>query len=93
MPRENPEGCIEMIAELPSPLLKHVTGLAFETNCSWEALHLLEKRIFTYIIPRLVGALERRDGRIVKACLIKGIFGRETQGLHMRLEFKSFSES
>jgi protein-ribulosamine 3-kinase len=55
--------------EFFSNLLQHVADLDLETNGYWEELDLLEKRIFTSVIPRLIGALER-DGRSVKPCLI-----------------------
>ncbi|KAI9764479.1 MAG: hypothetical protein M1840_008405 [Geoglossum simile] len=50
-------------------LLQHVIDLDFKTNGYWEELDKLEKRIFSHIIPRLVGNLER-DGRSVKPYLI-----------------------
>ena len=55
--------------EFFSSLLRHVRDLDFESNGFWEELDLLEKRTFTSVIPRLIGALER-DGRRVKPCLI-----------------------
>lgn len=52
-------------------LLQHVMDLDFETNGSWKELDILEKRIFSHVIPRLIGNLER-DGRSIKPCLIHG---------------------
>lgn len=54
-----------------SNLLQHVVDLDFETNGYWEELHLLEKRLFESVIPRLIGALDS-DGRSIKPCLIHG---------------------
>ncbi|KAH8820666.1 Fructosamine kinase-domain-containing protein [Xylogone sp. PMI_703] len=50
-------------------LLRHVASLDFETNGHWEELDILEKRIFSDVIPTLIGNLER-DGRTVKPSLI-----------------------
>jgi fructosamine-3-kinase len=50
-------------------LLQHVADLDFKTNGYWEDLDTLEKRIFSDVIPRLIGNLEK-DGRSVKPCLI-----------------------
>jgi protein-ribulosamine 3-kinase len=50
-------------------LLRHVTDLDFRTNGHWQELDRLEERIFSHVIPRLIGALET-DGRSIKPCLI-----------------------
>jgi protein-ribulosamine 3-kinase len=50
-------------------LLQHVADLDFKTNGYWKDLDTLEKRIFSDVIPRLIGNLEK-DGRSVKPCLI-----------------------
>jgi len=50
-------------------LLQHVVDIDFKTNGYWEELDRLEKRIFSDVIPKLIGNLER-DGRTVKPCLI-----------------------
>ncbi|KAK5741604.1 hypothetical protein LTR17_003809 [Elasticomyces elasticus] len=50
-------------------LLKHVVDLDLELNGRWEYLETLEQHIFSHVIPRLIGNLER-DGRAVKPCLI-----------------------
>ena len=50
-------------------LLKHIMALDFETNGYWKDLDILEQRILSYVIPRLIGNLER-DGRSVKPSLI-----------------------
>jgi fructosamine-3-kinase len=39
-------------------LLKHVVDMDFATNGYWEDLSILEQRIFTLVIPRLIGNLE-----------------------------------
>jgi fructosamine-3-kinase len=52
-------------------LLKFAIDLDFKTNGPWEELDILEKRVISQIIPRLIGNLER-DGRSVKPCLIHG---------------------
>ena len=52
-------------------LLTHVTRLDFEVNGPWDELEALEKRIFSHVIPRLIGVLEA-DGRKIKPCLIHG---------------------
>lgn len=52
-----------------SKLLKHVMDLDFRTNGYWENLDILEKRILSHVIPRVIGALEK-DGRTVKPSLI-----------------------
>jgi fructosamine-3-kinase len=52
-------------------LLKHVVDMDFATNGYWEDLSILEQRIFTLVIPRLIGNLEV-DGRSIKPCLIHG---------------------
>ena len=52
-----------------SNLLRHVVNLDFESNGMWEELDILAKRTFEFVIPRLIGTLER-DGRSVKPCLI-----------------------
>ena len=44
-------------------------ALDFETNGYWKDLDILEQRILSYVIPRLIGNLER-DGRSVKPSLI-----------------------
>lgn len=50
-------------------MLGHVIKLDNENNGFWEELDILEHRILSHVIPRLIGALER-DGRKVKPCLI-----------------------
>ena len=55
--------------ELFMKLLKHVTVLDSRTNGYWKELDALEERIFSHVIPRLIGNLER-DGRSIKPCLI-----------------------
>ncbi|KAI4209635.1 MAG: hypothetical protein LQ351_007435 [Letrouitia transgressa] len=60
-------------------LLRHVTELDFKANGYWEEFELLEKRIFTIVIPRLIGTLER-DGRSIKPCLIHGDLWEENTG-------------
>jgi len=50
-------------------LLEHVTVADFEINGHWEELDIIEQRIFSHVIPILIGNLER-DGRTVKPCLI-----------------------
>jgi protein-ribulosamine 3-kinase len=50
-------------------LLQHVVDIDFKTNGYWEELDTLEKRIFSDVIPSLIGNLEK-DGRSVKPCLI-----------------------
>lgn len=50
-------------------LLKHVIARDFEANGYWKEMDILETRIFSHVIPRLIGNLER-DGRSVKPCLI-----------------------
>jgi fructosamine-3-kinase len=52
-------------------LLKFAIDLDFKTNGPWEELDILEKRVISQVIPRLIGNLER-DGRSVKPCLIHG---------------------
>lgn len=52
-----------------SKLLRHATDLDFKANGYWEGLDVLEERILSNIVPRLIGALER-DGRTVKPSLI-----------------------
>jgi protein-ribulosamine 3-kinase len=52
-------------------LLQHVIDLDFETNGHWKEMDSLAKRIFSNVIPRLIGNLER-DGRSIKPCLIHG---------------------
>ena len=52
-------------------LRKHVAQLDHETNGHWEALEKIEERIFSHVIPRLVGVLES-EGRSIKPCLIHG---------------------
>ncbi|KAG6988860.1 hypothetical protein G7Y79_00069g096520 [Physcia stellaris] len=52
-----------------SKLLRHVANIDFEVNGMWEALEILENRIFGQVIPRLIGILES-DGRSIKPCLI-----------------------
>ncbi len=46
-----------------------MVDIDLKTNGSWEELEKLEKRIFSNVIPRLIGNLEK-DGRTVKPCLI-----------------------
>jgi len=55
--------------DLFTKLLEHVVELDFQANGHWEALDRLEKRIFSSVIPRLIGKLER-DGRSIRPCLI-----------------------
>lgn len=50
-------------------LLRHVIDFDFNANGYWEDLDVLERRIFSHVIPRLIGVLES-DGRSVKPCLI-----------------------
>lgn len=50
-------------------LLKHATGMDADLNGHWEGLDVLEKRLISHVIPRLLGALEG-DGRTVKPSLI-----------------------
>jgi fructosamine-3-kinase len=52
-------------------LLQHVIDLDFETNGQWKELDSLAKRIFSDVIPRLIGNLER-NGRSIKPSLIHG---------------------
>jgi protein-ribulosamine 3-kinase len=52
-------------------MLQHVIDLDFKTNGHWAELDNLAKRIFSHVIPRLIGNLER-DGRSIKPCLIHG---------------------
>ena len=52
-------------------ILKHVVVLDFERNGPWTELDILERRIFSRVVPRLIGNLER-DGRSVKPSLIHG---------------------
>ncbi|KAL8679764.1 MAG: hypothetical protein Q9186_003980 [Xanthomendoza sp. 1 TL-2023] len=58
-------------AILFTKMLKHVAQEDEKTNGNWEALDQLESRIFSHVIPRLLGALES-DGRSIKPCLIHG---------------------
>ncbi|KAK3634804.1 hypothetical protein LTR56_015085 [Elasticomyces elasticus] len=50
-------------------LLKHVVELDLKLNGRWEDLETLEQRIFSHVVPRLIGNLER-DERSVRPCLI-----------------------
>ncbi|KAK4889129.1 hypothetical protein LTR27_012032 [Elasticomyces elasticus] len=50
-------------------LLKHVVDLDLELNGRWENLEILEQRVFSHVVPLLIGNLER-GGRTVKPCLI-----------------------
>lgn len=52
-------------------MLSHVADLDFRTNGYWKDLDILEKRVFSHVIPRLIGVLEA-DGRKIKPCLIHG---------------------
>jgi protein-ribulosamine 3-kinase len=52
-------------------LLKHVIDLDFKLNGSWDNLDLLERRLISFVIPRLIGRLEK-DGRSIKPCLVHG---------------------
>ncbi|KAK5635738.1 hypothetical protein RRF57_011450 [Xylaria bambusicola] len=52
-------------------LLKHVTQLDFEYNGDWEDLEIVENRLISDVVPRLLGALET-DGRSIKSSLIHG---------------------
>ncbi|TVY56689.1 Fructosamine-3-kinase [Lachnellula cervina] len=52
-------------------MLRHVVDLDIETNGFWKELDILEKRIFSHVIPKLIGNLER-DGRSIKPSLIHG---------------------
>ena len=49
--------------------MSHVMTCDFETNGPWEELEKVEQRTLSYVVPRLIGALEA-DGRSVKPCLI-----------------------
>lgn len=57
--------------DLFAKMLKHVAEEDHKTNGHWEALDKLESRIFSHVIHRLIGALEK-DGRSIKPCLIHG---------------------
>jgi protein-ribulosamine 3-kinase len=57
--------------DLFARLFQHVVDLDIETNGHWEALGILEKRILSQVVPKLIGNLER-DGRSIKPCLIHG---------------------
>ncbi|KAI0803793.1 Fructosamine kinase-domain-containing protein [Xylaria sp. FL0064] len=50
-------------------LLQRVIELDFEYNGYWEELDIVEKRLISDVIPRLLGALEM-DGRTIKPSLI-----------------------
>ncbi|KAL9105925.1 MAG: hypothetical protein Q9227_008985 [Pyrenula ochraceoflavens] len=52
-------------------LLRLVCTLDLDTNGYWQDLDRLETRIYSYVIPRLIGILER-DGRSMKPSLIHG---------------------
>lgn len=51
-------------------MLKH-TAQEDKTNGQWAALDQVESRMFSHVIPRLLGALES-EGRRIKPCLIHG---------------------
>ncbi|KAI0427769.1 Fructosamine kinase-domain-containing protein, partial [Xylaria sp. FL1042] len=50
-------------------LLQHVVELDFEYNGYWEELDIVEKRLISDVIPKLLGALEM-NGRSIKPSLI-----------------------
>ncbi|KAI0913074.1 Fructosamine kinase-domain-containing protein [Ustulina deusta] len=50
-------------------LLQHVSKLDFKYNGYWEELDMIEKRLVSNVVPRLLGALET-DGRSIKPSLI-----------------------
>ncbi|KAI1351113.1 Fructosamine kinase-domain-containing protein [Xylaria sp. FL0043] len=50
-------------------LLQHVAELDFNYNGYWEELDIVEKRLISYVVPRLLGVLET-DGRSIKPSLI-----------------------
>ncbi|CAG8977992.1 hypothetical protein HYALB_00001874 [Hymenoscyphus albidus] len=52
-------------------ILKHITEVDMSVNGHWVSLATLESRIFTHVIPRLIGILEEK-GREIKPCLIHG---------------------
>jgi protein-ribulosamine 3-kinase len=57
--------------DLFARLFQHVADLDTKTNGHWEALSILEKKILSHVIPKLIGNLER-EGRSIKPCLIHG---------------------
>ncbi|KAL8949289.1 MAG: hypothetical protein Q9222_004595 [Ikaeria aurantiellina] len=60
-------------AVLFAKMLGHVAKEDHKANGHWEALEQLESRVFSHVIPRLLGALESDDGRsTIKPCLIHG---------------------
>ncbi|KAI0157014.1 Fructosamine kinase-domain-containing protein [Xylariaceae sp. FL1272] len=52
-------------------LLRHVIDLDFDNNGYWEELEILEKRLLSNVVPRLLDALEA-SGEAIKPCLIHG---------------------
>ena len=58
-------------AILFTKMLRHVAREHNKTNGHWGELDQLEDRIFSDVIPRLLGILES-DGRSIKPCLIHG---------------------
>ncbi|KAK8256247.1 Fructosamine kinase-domain-containing protein [Phyllosticta capitalensis] len=50
-------------------LLRNMVRRDFKMNGYWKELDILEERIFSRVVPRLIGALES-DGRSIKPCLI-----------------------
>ncbi|KAI1307432.1 Fructosamine kinase-domain-containing protein [Xylaria venustula] len=50
-------------------LLQHVARLDFESNGYWNELDIVEKRLISDVVPRLLGALET-EGRSIKPSLI-----------------------
>ncbi|TVY92035.1 Fructosamine-3-kinase [Lachnellula willkommii] len=64
-------GWEEKWTTLFTKMLRHVVDLDIETNGLWKELEILEKRIFSRVIPKLIGNLER-DGRSIKPSLVHG---------------------
>ncbi|KAI1270121.1 Fructosamine kinase-domain-containing protein [Xylariaceae sp. FL1019] len=52
-------------------LLLHVIDLDFENNGHWEELDILEKRLLSHVIPRLLSILEA-NGQAIEPSLIHG---------------------
>ena len=58
-------------ATLFTKMLRHVAQEDHNTNGHWDALDQLESRIFSHVVPRLMGVLES-NGRRIRPCLIHG---------------------
>ncbi|CAG8955895.1 hypothetical protein HYFRA_00008747 [Hymenoscyphus fraxineus] len=52
-------------------ILKHIAEVDMSVNGNWDSLATLESRLFTHVIPRLIGVLEE-NGREIKPSLIHG---------------------